>query len=81
MQKARKHAPIAAPALVRLPICQTLGAPEGCTLSVVTDIPRKSPVIMMITMSIGVSIACPVTTSPSVMKTTLVIFLVKEFSV
>jgi len=58
VQKIRKQRPITSPALVSLAICHTLGAVDGRTLSVVTDIPRKSPVIMMITMSIGVRIAC-----------------------
>ena len=37
-----------------------IGSRRRPTLSVVNDMPRKSPVIMMITISIGVRIACPV---------------------
>ena len=40
MQNARKHRPISTPAFVSLPICHSLGATEGRTLSVVTDIPE-----------------------------------------
>jgi hypothetical protein len=46
------------PAIVRLPIRQVLGRGEGVTLSVVNDMPRKSPVSIMMTISIGVRIAC-----------------------
>ena len=43
--------------------------------------PRKSPVIMMMTISIGVRIACPVIISPAAKKSTCTIFLVTEFIV
>ena len=69
------------PASVRAPTCQTLGFGEGFTLSVVKAMPRKSQVIMMTTISIGVRIACPVITSPAARKTTCTIFLVTEFIV
>ncbi len=49
VQEARKQRPIATPALASLAICHTLGFDDGRTLSVVTDIPRKLPVIMIIT--------------------------------
>ena len=45
------------------------------------DIPRKSPVIMMRTISNGVRIACPVITRPTARKSTCTVFLVIEFSV
>jgi hypothetical protein len=41
---------------------------DGRTLSVVNDMPRKSPVIMMITVSRGVRIACPVMVRPKAKK-------------
>ena len=39
------------PAIVRLPMRQAFGVGDGRTLSVVNDMPRKSPVIMMMTIS------------------------------
>jgi hypothetical protein len=41
--------------------------------------PRKSPVTMMITISIGVGMAWPVMIRPRARNSTLVIFLVTEF--
>lgn len=49
------------PACVRLPMCQAFGIGEGRTLSVVKAVVRKSPVIITMTISDGVNIACPVT--------------------
>ena len=69
------------PAIVNLPIRQALGSGEGRTLSVVNDIPRKSPVIMMMTISIGVRIACPVMSRPTARNITWTTFLVTELSV
>ena len=57
VQKTSSAIPIKTPAIVNLPIRQALGNGDGRTLSVVNDIPRKSPVIMMMTISIGVRIA------------------------
>ena len=68
-------------AIVRLPTRQALGMGDGRTLSVVMDIPRKSPVIMMITINIGVRIACPVRSKPIARKSTCTILFVTELNV
>ena len=52
------------PAIVKLLMRQALGLGDGTTLSVVDDMDRKSPVIIEMTISIGVRMACPVMTSP-----------------
>ena len=57
------------------------GIGDGRTLSVVNDMPRKSPAIMMRTISKGVRIACPVISRPTARKSTCTVFLVMEFSV
>ena len=54
---------------------------DGRTLSVVNDMPRKSPVIMIRTISKGVRIAWPVMSRPIARNSTCTIFLVIEFSV
>ena len=51
--------PMKTPAIVNEPIRQALGVGDGCTLSVVRDMPSRSPVSMMITISMGLRIACP----------------------
>ena len=81
VQKASSPRPMMTPAMVRLPIRQAFGAGDGRTLSVVSDMPRKSPVIMIRTISSGVRIACPVMIRPTARKSTCTIFLVMEFSV
>ena len=81
MQNPRRQIPTKQLANVSLPICQEFGFADCRTLSVVTDIPRKSPVTMRITMSIGVSTACPVMISPTVRNSTFTTFLATEFSV
>jgi hypothetical protein len=48
---------------------------------VLNDIARKSPVIITMTISMGVSTACPVITSPIASSKTCTIFLMTEFSV
>ena len=66
---------------VILPISHEFGFPDGRTLSVVSDIARKSPVIITMTMSIGVRTAWPVMTRPIASKSTCTIFLRTELSV
>ena len=78
---ARKQNPRITPAAVILPICQEFGIFDGRTLSVVSDMARKSPVIMTTTMSMGVRTACPVITSPTAKTSTCRIFFITEFSV
>ena len=56
--------------MVRVSIRQEFGLDEGRTLSVVEDIARKSPVIIEMTMSIGVRIACLVKIRPKPRKST-----------
>ena len=51
VQKSNSPMPMITPAIVRLPICHAFGAADGRTLSVVSDMPRKSPVIMIKTIS------------------------------
>ncbi len=67
-----------APAPVIRPICQEFGVPDGRTLSVLKDIARKSPVIIMMTMSIGVNRACPVMSRPMASRSTCAIFLIVD---
>lgn len=55
---------------VNLPIRQAFGIGDGRTLSVVNDMPRRSPVSMIMTMNIGVRIACPVMTRPTARNST-----------
>ena len=64
------------PATVRLPIRHAFGVGDGRTLSVVNDMARKSPVIITITISNGVRIACPVMIRPTTRNSTVTIFLV-----
>ena len=71
----------ATPATVSLPMLQAFGFCEGRTLSVVNDIERKSPVIITMTISMGVKIACPVMMRPATRNSTVTIFLITEFSV
>jgi len=54
---------------------------DGRTLSVVNAMAKKSPVIITMTISMGVKTACPVMTSPIASKSTCTIFLRTEFSV
>jgi hypothetical protein len=70
-----------APAIVIRAILQEFGIVDGRTLSVVNDIARKSPVIITITISMGVKTACPVISSPIASKSTCTFFLITEFSV
>jgi hypothetical protein len=81
VEKARKQIPKATPALVILPICQELGVFDGRTLSVASDIARKSPVTITITISMGVRTACPVMTRPINNRSTCRSFFITEFSV
>ena len=69
------------PAIVKLPMRHAFGIGDGRTLSVVNDIARKSPVIITITISSGVRIACPVMIRPTIRKSTVTIFLMMEFNV
>ena len=69
------------PAIVILPTCQEFGIGDARTLSVVNDMARKSPVIITMTISIGVKTACPVMTRPIARKSTCTIFFKTEFSV
>ena len=80
-QYTNSASPMTAPAAVRLPIFHEFGAGEGRTLSVVNAMPRKSPVIMMRTISSGVRIACPVSPRPNARNSTWTTFLVMEFNV
>lgn len=66
VQKPRKPSPKTAPASVILPISLEFGVSEGLTLSVAKAIDRKSPVIMTMTISSGVSTAWPVIRRPIV---------------
>ena len=68
--------PITTPAMVRFPMRQAFGIGDGRTLSVVVDMPRKSPAIMIRTISNGVRIACPVMNRPTARNSTWTIFLV-----
>ena len=81
MQKDSRQTPMVAPAIVRLPMRQTFGIGDGRTLSVANDMERKSPVIMTMTISSGVRIACPVMIRPTIRKSTVTIFLTMAFSV
>jgi hypothetical protein len=53
-QNASSETPIKMPAIVRLPMRQPFGSGEGRTLSVVNDMPRKSPAIITMIISMGV---------------------------
>src|ERR1700683_784687 len=81
VQNNSSEKPMNAPAMVRLPTRHALGVVEGRTLSVVRLMPRKSPVIMIMTLSIGVRIARPVMIKPAPRKRTWTIFFVTEFRV
>ena len=48
MQKANAEIPAKIPAIVSAPIRHASGAGDGRTLSVVSDMPSRSPVSMMI---------------------------------
>ena len=72
---------MAKPAVVRFPTRQMFGAGDGVTLSVVSDMARKSPTTIRMTMSNGVSTACPVMTRPTTRSTLITIFLTIEFNV
>ena len=80
VQKTSSETPMKTPAIVNSPIRQALGIGDGRTLSVVKDMPRRSPVSMIMTINMGVRIACPVMTRPTARKSTCTIFLVTEFS-
>ena len=58
-----------------------VGLSDGRTLSVVSDIARKSPVIITMTINMGVKTAWPVITRPIASRSTCTIFLRTEFSV
>ena len=64
-----------------LPICHEFGIADGRTLSVVSDMARKSPVIITMTISMGVSTACPVMIRPTVSRSTCRNFFITEFRV
>jgi hypothetical protein len=70
VQNASSPTPMITPATVRLAMRHAFGVADGCTLSVVNDMPRKSPVIITSTISNGVRIAWPVITSPTARKST-----------
>jgi len=74
VQKTNSAVPMKIPATVNAPIRQTLGVGDGRTLSVVKDMPRRSPVSMIMTISMGVRMACPVMTRPTARKSTCTIF-------
>ena len=80
-QKNNPPMPMITPAMVSLPICHAFGAADGRTLSVVNDMPRKSPVIMIRIISRGVRIAWPVMSRPIARNRTWTTFFVIEFSV
>jgi hypothetical protein len=80
VQKTSSAIPIKTPTIVKTPIRQTLGVGDRLTLSVVKDMPRRSPVSMIITINIGVKIARPVITRPTARNITCTVFLVTEFS-
>ena len=69
------------PATVNRPIRQAFGRRDGRTRSVVSDMPRKSPVIMIITINMGVKMAFPVMTNATARNKTCTTFLVIEFNV
>ena len=73
--------PMMTPAVVKLPMRHAFGIGDGRTLSVVNDMERKSPVIITMTISSGVRIACPVMNRPTIRNSTVTIFLMMEFSV
>ena len=56
---------IMTPAIVKLPMRHAFGIGDGRTLSVVNAMARKSPAIMISTISNGVRIACPVMIRPT----------------
>ena len=64
-QNARSTTPMMMPAIVRLRMCQIFGLGDGRTLSVDEVIERKSPVIIIKTISIGVRMAWPVMIRPA----------------
>ena len=74
MQKASRQKPMMAPAIVKLPMRHVFGVGDGRTLSVVKDMERKSPVIITMTISSGVKIACPVMIKPTIKNSTVTIF-------
>ena len=80
VQNAKKNRARMALAIVILPILHALGIVDGRTRSVVNDIARKSPVIITMTMSIGVNTACPVITRPMANRSTCVIFAMVDRS-
>jgi hypothetical protein len=81
VQKNNSPMPMITPAIVSLPICHAFGAVDGRTLSVVNDMPRKSPVIMIRIIRRGVRIAWPVMSRPIARNRTWTTFFVIEFSV
>jgi hypothetical protein len=80
VQNARKNMASMALAIVIPPILHEFGVVDGRTLSVVNDIARKSPVIITMTMSIGVNTACPVITRPIANRSTCVNFAMVDRS-
>jgi hypothetical protein len=73
--------PSTTPAAEILPICQEFGVLDGLTRSVASDMARKSPVIITMTINIGVRTACPVMTRPTAKRRTCRIFFITELSV
>jgi hypothetical protein len=55
VQKTNSEAPMKTPAIVNSPIRQALGIGDGRTLSVVKDMPGRSPVGIIITLNRGVT--------------------------
>jgi hypothetical protein len=68
--KTRVRPALATPAAINLPMRQELGCGDGWTLSVVSDMPRMSPTIMINAISSGVRIAWPVMSNAAAMNRT-----------
>ena len=81
MQKARRQAAMTEQPNVSFPMFHTFGFDDCRTLSVVTDVPRMSPVSITNTISMGVRMGCPVTIKPMKRKSTPTIFFVTELRV
>jgi len=80
-QKTNSPIPMATPRDRQITDAPGIWQRRGRTLSVVSDMPRKSPAIMMRTISKGVRIACPVMIRPTPGRAPGTVFVVMEFSV